>query len=245
MHLNNLTTTLLLPLLLILSLGCADTPTEPELTEEEIKQLIADEIAKMNEAAATGVVLTPQEIAEIALRSTVVLKIEKEAGKATEGSGFVVGEGQVAVTYHQIDDMKSATVRLVNVLEAYPVLSIVAVDTDHDLAIVQANIQAPPLALGDSDEVRIGDSVFVAGNPDGYVGSFSVGIIAAIRNDDKFIADKVFQMTAAVSPGSSGGPVLNRKGEVIAIVVDEDTGGQNLNFAVPVNFLKALLKAIQ
>ena len=224
-------------------LGCTDNPTEPELTEEEIRQIVAEELAKMQPAEDNT--LTPQEIAEIALRSTVVLRIKKGNGKAREGSGFVVGEGQVAVTYHQIDDMKSATVRLVNVLEAYPVLSIVAVDTNHDLAIVQANIQAPPLALGDSDEVRIGDSVFVAGNPDGYVGSFSVGIIAAIRNDDKFIADKVFQMTAAVSPGSSGGPVLNRKGEVIAIVVDEDTGGQNLNFAVPVNFLKALLKTIK
>ena len=64
---QNLTISLLLSLLLILSLGCADNPTEPELTEEEIRQIIAEELAKANAPAEADGALTPQEIAEIAL----------------------------------------------------------------------------------------------------------------------------------------------------------------------------------
>jgi S1-C subfamily serine protease len=69
-------------------------------------------------------------------------------------------------------------------------------------------------------------------------GTFSQGIVSSIR---EFGTEKILQITAPISPGSSGGPVLNGKGEVIGVSVATFKGGQNLNFAIPSNYLKALL----
>ena len=68
--------------------------------------------------------------------------------------------------------------------------------------------------IGDSDKVRIGETVYVAGNPKGLEGTFSDGIISSRRDKD---TTERLQMTAPISPGSSGGPVLNKKGEVIGV----------------------------
>lgn len=97
-----------------------------------------------------------------------------------------------------------------------------------------------PLSLGDSDAVKIGASVFVAGNPKGLEGTFSDGIISSRR--DKLTKERL-QMTAPISPGSSGGPVLNRKGEVIGVsfAMYRSLDAQNLNFAIPSKYLKKLL----
>ena len=248
---QNLTITLLLPLLLISFLACADKPTAPDtLTEEEIAALVdarvAEEIAKMFDAEVDT--LTPQEIAEIALRSTVVLDIKKTNGKWLKAaSGFVVEEGLIATAYHVIKDMTvGSTVRTIDETVAHPIGQVVAVDKPHDLAILQANIAVPALTLGDSDMVRLGEIVYVLSNPDRYIGTFSVGVISQIQPDGAgWGKGALIQMTAPVSKGSSGGPVLNSKGETVGIVLGGDVDGQNLNFAVPVNFLKALLKTIQ
>ena len=124
---------------------------------------------------------------------------------------------------------------------------------NHDLAIVKVKgvkitgIDVPALPLGDSDTVQIGDKVYVAGNPKGLEGTFSDGIISAIRPGGvpPLVRGKILQMTAPVSPGSSGGPVLNDGGEVIGISVGwfyTVEMLQNLNFAIPVNYLKQLAK---
>ena len=129
--------------------------------------------------------------------------------------------------------------------EIYAIEKIVAHSKNHDLAIVKVKgvkiigINVPALPLGDSDAVQIGDKVYVAGNPEGLEGTFSDGIISAIRGNS---TDKIFQMTAPISPGSSGGPVLNDSGKVIGISVGGMEHGQNLNFAIPVNYLKPLVK---
>ena len=79
------------------------------------------------------------------------------------------------------------------------------------------------------------------GNPRGLEGTFSQGIISSIR---KVGTDKILQLTAPISPGSSGGPVLNDKGQVIGVSVATFRGGQNLNFAIPSNYLKKLIEHI-
>ena len=229
---QNLTISILLPLLLVLLLGCAegtDTPTEA------------------TQPAPVTPTLTVPEIAEIALRSTVVLEIKKTNGKRLKAaSGFVVGEGLIVTAYHVIKDVTAgSTARAIGETIAHPIDQVVAVDKPHDLAILQANVIVPPLLLGDSDTLRIGEPVYVTGNPDGYIGSFSTGVLAAIRPGDQLVQDQVLQITAPVSAGSSGGPVLNNRGEVIGVLNGDDSDGQLLNFATPVNFLKALLQTIQ
>ena len=80
-------------------------------------------------------------------------------------------------------------------------------------------------------------SVYVAGNPKGLEGTFSDGIISRISKQKK----KRLQMTAPISSGSSGGPVLNSKGEVIGVAFMTIEGGQNLNFTIPSKYVKTLL----
>ena len=232
MEFKNLTIAVLLALLLATMLGCSETTETPT----ETSQLLPETPA-----------LTVPEIAEIALDSTVYLQIKKPENQVGSASGFVIGEGLIVTSYHVIEDMLTgSTARLVNSVLIHPIGAIVAADKAHDLVILKSSgISAPPLPLGDSDIVRIGDTVYVTGNPKGYLGTFSVGYISAIQPGDVFVADKVFQMTAPISHGSSGGPVLNTDGKVIGIVSGGDTTGNDLNFASPVNYLKSLLATIR
>jgi hypothetical protein len=89
-----------------------------------------------------------------------------------------------------------------------------------------------PLPLSTVD-VAVGDDILVAGNPEGLEASFSKGIVSGIRSGSGLI-----QMDAAISPGSSGGPVVNQRGEVVGLAVSSLVEGQNLNFAVPVRYLR-------
>ena len=188
--------------------------------------------------------LTPQEIAEIALGSTVLVTITNTSGQSYFGSGFVIGDGQIATNYHVIEGVASGTVKLVGEVTRHPIESVLAIDTAKDLAIIQAEgVTASALSLGGSDSVQVGQSIYVAGNPQGLTGTFSTGIISAIRPEgNNLVLGKIFQMTAPISPGSSGGPVLNSDAEVIGVSVGQTVNGQNLNYAIPVNFLKALIE---
>ena len=187
--------------------------------------------------------LTPEEIAQTALPSTALIVIQDNLGRSSLGSGFVIGDGQIATNAHVVEGASSGTVKLVGTETAHAIDSILAIDRAHDLAIVEATgITASALSLGDSDTVQIAQSVYAAGNPQGLTGTFSSGIISAIRAEgNSLVADTILQMTVPVSPGSSGGPLLNTDGEVIGVVFSQVTSGQNLNFAIPVNFLKTLV----
>ena len=201
--------------------------------------------------------LTPQEIHKIAEDSTVHLFIlDAERNLRGTGSGFFVGPNWIATNRHVIEDMLTRKAKfvggakLVGKEEIYVIEKIVAHSKERDLAIVKVTgvkvtgIDVPALTLGDSDAVQIGDKVYVMGNPLGLEGTFTIGDINAIRPEGiPFLKCKVLQMDASVSPGSSGGPVLNSSGEVIGISVAAiDEGRQNLNFAIPANYLKQLAK---
>ncbi len=194
--------------------------------------------------------LTSREIAETALGSTVHLGIfDAQVKPLARGSGFFVAPNQIATNYHVIEAILNegaiGGAKLVGKEDIYAIENVVVHSKNHDLAIVKVKgvkitgIDVPALSLGDSDTIQIGDKVYVAGNPEGLEGTFSDGIISAIRGDS---TDKFFQMTAPISPGSSGGPVLNNRGEVIGISVGGMERGQNLNFAIPVNYLKPMVK---
>ena len=110
---------------------------------------------------------------------------------------------------------------------------------ERDLVILKiSGGGAPTLTFGNSEMVQVGQTVYAAGNPQGLEGTFSQGIVSSIR---ELGTDKLLQITAPISPGSSGGPVLNSKGQVIGVSVATFRGGQNLNFAIPSDYLKALL----
>lgn len=187
---------------------------------------------------------TPRDIAQKSLLSVVMLVMEDVNSQPTAlGSGFFVGENVVATNLHIIRNSESGYAKIVGEKSGYDITGIVGIDTQMDLVLLEvANVKASPLPLGDSQQVAVGDEVYVVGNPQGLEGTFSKGIISGIRN---FNTKSILQITAPISPGSSGGPVLNNKGEVIGVAVATLKGGQNLNFAIPVSYLSRLLTKLE
>ena len=115
-------------------------------------------------------------------------------------------------------------------------------DTNRDFAIIKIpGFALRAVALGNSNSVRVGESVFVVGSPRGLAGSVTTGIVSAIRPDIGGRASNVIQIDAAVSAGNSGGPVFNGRGEVIGVVVYKRSDGENLNFAIPINYVRGAL----
>jgi hypothetical protein len=180
----------------------------------------------------------PLTAAQIANRSfAAVVQVRTPTGA---GSGFVVdASGIVATNLHVIYGAESAEVLLEDDV-ATPVVEVLGVDEEHDLALLK--IEAEDLtvvALGDSDAVEPGDAVVAIGNPLGVLShTVSDGLISAVRDYED---TKMLQISAPISVGSSGGPVFDERGQVIGVATLIVTGGQNLNFAVPINYLRPLL----
>ena len=196
--------------------------------------------------------LTAEEVAEIASGSTVFLSMNNGTG-----SGFFVGPGLIATNYHVIKGAIEGTARLVRTNREYAIVGYTAIDVDRDLAILKVRaFGVKPLTLGNNDDIHVNNDVYAVGNPLGkrvLEGTVSYGKISGIREDsaEKKFVRKSIQMTAPITPGNSGGPVISRKGEVVGVAVSQVlyrdpktlvNRAQNLNFAVHVNHLKALLK---
>ena len=183
---------------------------------------------------------TVPDIAEKALAATVYLEMQDSNGKILGfGSGFFVKPNLIATNYHVIAGAASGTAKLVGKHNTYEIEGFTATSTYDDLVLLKVSVPGiNPLPLGNSDAVKIGETVYVAGNPKGLEGTFSDGIISGRHGGH---AKGRIQMTAPISPGSSGGPVLNKKGEVIGVSYMIVEGGQNLNFAIPSLYLKTLL----
>ena len=183
---------------------------------------------------------TAPQIAEKALAATVYLEMQDSNGLPLGfGSGFFVRDNLIATNYHVIEGAARGTAKLVGQFSTYTIEGVTATDQTNDLALLKVTVSGiNPLPLGNSSDVKIGETVYVAGNPKGLEGTFSNGIISSRR--DQYTKERL-QMTAPISPGSSGGPVLNSKGEVIGISFMILVGGQNLNFAIPSRYLTELL----
>jgi len=183
---------------------------------------------------------TAQQIAKKAFPSVVLLVMEDANGQPVSlGSGFFVREGEIASNLHVVEGASRGYAKVVGQTTKYDIEGITGIDPNRDLVILKSSAsRALSMSLGNSDAVEVGEPVYAVGNPQGLEGTFSQGIVSSIR---KVGSDKLLQITAPISPGSSGGPVLNSKGEVIGVSVATFIGGQNLNFAIPSNYIKALL----
>ena len=184
-----------------------------------------------------------QEIARSAFGSTVLLVMEDENGQPLSfGSGFFIKENEIASNLHVVEGASRGYARVVGQQTRFDIEGITAIDAERDLVILRVTgTQRTTLSLSDSENLQVGETVYAVGNPQGLEGTFSQGIVSSIRDVGN---DKLLQITAPISPGSSGGPVLNSRGEVIGVSVATFRGGQNLNFAIPSNYLSSLISQI-
>jgi S1-C subfamily serine protease len=178
--------------------------------------------------------LTPAQIAQAAIPSVVLIRTPTGVG-----SGFVAAkDGKVVTNFHVIRNAAQAVVETSDGAK-YKDVEVIALDETRDLAVLR--IRAPglkPLSLGDSALSKPGEHVVAIGNPLGLGNTVSDGLLSGIRNLKQLA---LLQISAPISPGSSGGPVFNDHGEVIGVSTLLLTGGQNLNFAIPINAVKTML----
>lgn len=191
-------------------------------------------------AEAQSVQLTARQVARRALLSLVVVVVEDSKGQQRFGSGFFVSADLVATNYHVIKGGEH--LKIVGRGVSYDVFGTVAIDLERDLCVIRvvSNRKGQRLTLASNGPPAVGDEVYVAGNPEGLEGTFSQGIVSSIRQINHV---RYIQITAPLSPGSSGGPVLNRRGQVVGVATAGLSSGQNLNFAVPVSYLSPLVAA--
>lgn len=158
-----------------------------------------------------------------------------------QGSGFFISATHVLTNYHVIDNAAGATIRFNDSTEC-TVKRIVAKDSANDLAVLDIDIPKErkifPLPLSTKVPEQ-GEKIYVVGNPLGYEQSVSDGIVSSVRVTKE--SGKRIQFTAAISSGSSGSPLLTAEGQVLGVVSASITSGQNLNFAVPVEMISALV----
>jgi hypothetical protein len=182
------------------------------------------------------------------VRESVVLV----SGDHKQGSGFVtiasscsviatncVPGGLIVTNYHVVAGETSVKLTFENGREV-TVDNVIAFDPELDLALISfKDINAPAVIADYTGKPGVGEKVFAIGNPLGLEGSLSDGLVSGFRQ----IGDReMIQFSAPISPGSSGGPLLNKDGLVIGIVTASIRGGQNLNFAVPISLLRGMVR---
>lgn len=181
------------------------------------------------------------------------------------GTGFVYNDqGYIITNQHVVDGEKKMEVDFTNGFKTFATL--IGVDPDSDLAVIKVDAPASelhPLTLGDSSQLKVGQTVIAIGNPFGLSGTMTTGIISALGRTLQsnrpagqgsfFNASDQIQTDAAINPGNSGGPLFNLEGEVIginrAIRTDSSaTSGEPVNsgigFAISINIVKRVVPEI-
>ena len=169
------------------------------------------------------------------VNSTVTIETDKGLG-----SGFFVGKNIIATNYHVLADATIAYCYTNNFRTKYIIEGFLAIDTSTDLILLKVSVlNRIPLKMA-LKSVQPGQKIFVLGSPKGLPATISDGLVSGLRD---FAGHKFIQITAPISLGSSGGPVLNANGELVGISVGQLNGGENLNFAIPKSFEIEVLKS--
>jgi len=178
---------------------------------------------------------TVAEIVSRAARSVVVVQTAHGLG-----TGFAVMPSVFATNLHVVAGADKILISAPSGRSS-AVSAVVAVDPTHDLVLLHAKgaTDVPPLALGNDAELRPGDGVIALGTPQGLDLSVSTGVVGAVRELNPELT--LLQITAPISPGSSGGPLFDEFGRVVGVTTMFSAQGQNLNFAVPAHYVAALV----
>ncbi|NLN70134.1 MAG: PDZ domain-containing protein [Chloroflexi bacterium] len=276
MKTKNLKFWLVIITLILSTLACGipgmALPFTAEKEEQAPETLVAPLVPK--EEAPPTTLIIPNEVLlqdslvqlyETVSPGVVSIQVYSNLGSGL-GSGFVIDtEGHIVTNYHVVEVAQEVEVHFQSGLKVYG--NVVGVDLDSDLAVIKVDAdpgELHPLSLGDSDQLRVGQTVVAIGNPFGLSGTMTVGIVSArgrtlesIRQTETgafFSAGDLIQTDATINPGNSGGPLLNLNGEVIGINRALQTGGLNIvgsssntgiGFAVSSNILKLVVPTLK
>lgn len=184
--------------------------------------------------------LTPDKVFDMVKDSIIVVKTLNSEGKVkSQGSGVILPSRKIATNCHVLEGGFSYQVGR---LGQFASASLYAQDSDKDICILDAKgVTGKPVHLGNTSSLKVGVPVYAVGAPYGLELSLSNGIVSQLRGGHP----PLIQMTASISPGSSGGGLFDEKGSLIGITTLYMEGGQNLNFAMPVEWINEVKPGIK
>ena len=210
--------------------------------------------SSITSASASGSSLTTEQVADLVSPSVVVITTEQvvysqwswygqSQVESGAGSGVIISsDGYILTCAHVVSGASNITVSIGD--KDYPA-TLVGEDTTSDIAVVKVDATGlTPATVGNSDSLKVGESVMAVGNPLGELGgTVTSGIVSAlnrsvsIQGSSSVNTMSLIQMDASVSPGNSGGGLFNMNGELVGIVnaKSSDSDAEGLGFAIPVN----------
>jgi tetratricopeptide (TPR) repeat protein len=182
-----------------------------------------------------GQKLNAEQIYEKVKDAVVVILAYDDSGKlAAQGSGVILNDkGYIVTNYHVLSG--NDQIEIMHDEKIIPYVDIIGIDVEKDILILKIEKKRfPSVKIGDVESLKVGQKVYAIGSPLGFENTISEGIISGLRSYEE-LSKNYIQITASISPGSSGGAVLNDKGELIGISTLTFSDGQNLNFAIPID----------
>jgi S1-C subfamily serine protease len=225
-------------------------------TIQQVSPLGGGGVGNVMLQAPTSAALTAEQIYKRAAPGVVkVTATDASSGSESLGSGFVIDKaGHIVTNFHVV---RGATKVLVAFSSDDQIAgTVVGLDPSTDIAVLKIETHASalsPLELGNSDAVRVGDTVYAIGNPFGYVRTLTSGIVSAVQRQIKapnsLTIDNVIQTDASINHGNSGGPLLDAAGRVIGVTSqiyaeNSQQGNLGIGFAVPVNTVRNIAAQI-
>lgn len=169
-----------------------------------------------------------QEVSRSIVR---VVLVDPWGNPTSQGSGVVVGRGEVITNCHVVDGPGSVELKVG--LDSYPA-AIATADKKKDLCRLTSHLDAPAVNVYGSMDLEPGERVYAIGAPRGLELTISEGIVSSLREVD---GGRIVQTTAPVSPGSSGGGLFDNQARLVGIITFQRGDGQNLNFALPAEWI--------
>lgn len=173
--------------------------------------------------------------------AVVAITTEKDGEPLSSGSGFNVDSSGIVVTNLHV--IRGATAIFVKFPggDRFQTVRLLGMDSEKDIAILKiSGFDLPTVRLGNSNQITVGEVVVAIGNPQGFENTVSSGIVSGRRQTVNLT---LLQVTAPISPGSSGGPIFNERKEVVGITTLTwiEDGSQNINFCIPINYVQGML----
>jgi Trypsin-like serine proteases, typically periplasmic, contain C-terminal PDZ domain len=215
---------------------------ENQLTQTEVNEAIANAMASATPRPAYST-----EVYKIIQPSIVLIQVDKQDGNKSLGSGVIVDEaGDILTSLHVVAGAAAISITFADGTKSEGIIA--SEQPEMDIAVLQAPIMPQlfvPATLGNPGALQVGDEVYAVGHPFGLYGSMSAGVISGFDrtfrpDNSEYEVDGLIQFDAAVNPGNSGGPLLNRYGHVVGIVTgivnpSEQNFFIGIAFAVPIN----------
>lgn len=206
------------------------------------KSVVVDRVVVGDAEPRAAAPVAPSDVLPVAEKSSeqlfaqlaqsTAMVIAKRSKGYSQGSAVVIGRGRLITNCHVTQDSEEIQIRIAGEIHDARVGT---ADKEFDLCILEVSgLEAPAVAIGGVAELRTGQKVLALGSPQGLELTVSEGIISSLRKIDE---GTIIQTSAPVSPGSSGGGLFNTKGELVGIVTASKRYGQNLNFAVPADWI--------